>query len=289
MLTLRAQFTPAASSVATASRFPRFVLALMSLMALLAAAAAAQERRDGAVSHRPGKPTVKSAGATLEMQTRMQALEAAKQSGDPAGIANASRKVAALAFRQLGLSKLEDGAAAEAVDLYRRSISFEDDAAAHVELAAAYSLSGQADEAMSQTANLLLSEAGNAQGWRAQGQLWMMKQDYAHAIESLKRSAGLKADGYTLYLLGAAFLHAKEPGKAKVTFEDLMKQGDEQTDSAKRLAFYAQAEQVALADAPLLPIYHEISYTLVKPYVKGLEITPAGILTLKDVYILNKP
>ena len=196
----------------------------MSLMALLAAAASAQERRDGAVSHRPGKPTVKSAGATLEMQTRMQALEAAKQSGDPVGIANASRKVAALAFRQLGLSKLEDGAAAEAVDLYRRSISFEDDAAAHVELAAAYSLSGQGAEAMSQTTDLLLSEAGNAQGWRAQGQLWMMKQDYAHAIESLKRSAGLKADGYTLYLLGAAFLHAKEPGKAKVTFEDLLKQ-----------------------------------------------------------------
>jgi oligopeptide transport system substrate-binding protein len=80
-----------------------------------------------------------------------------------------------------------------------------------------------------------------------------------------------------------------ESGYNSSAFEDLMKQGDEQTDSAKRLALYAQAEQVALGDAPLLPIYHEISYTLVKPYVKGLDITPAGILSLKDVYILNKP
>lgn len=78
-----------------------------------------------------------------------------------------------------------------------------------------------------------------------------------------------------------------ESGYNSSTFEDLMKQGDQQTDMQKRLGFYAQAEQVALRDAPLLPIYHEVSYTLVKPYVKGLDITPAGILTLKDVYILK--
>ncbi len=78
-----------------------------------------------------------------------------------------------------------------------------------------------------------------------------------------------------------------ESGYNSSRYEDLMMQGDQQTDMKKRLAFYAQAEQVALGDAPLLPIYHEVSYILVKPYVKGLEITPAGILTLKDVYILK--
>ena len=112
MLTFRAQFTPAASSFAGTCRIPCLLLALVWFMAVVTAAASAQERPNGAVSHKPGKPTVKSAGATLEMQTRMQELEAAKQSGDPVGIANASRKVAALAFRQLGLSKLEDGTAA---------------------------------------------------------------------------------------------------------------------------------------------------------------------------------
>lgn len=78
-----------------------------------------------------------------------------------------------------------------------------------------------------------------------------------------------------------------ESGYNSAAFEDLMKQGDQQTDAQKRLDLYAQAEQVALGDAPLLPVYHQISYTLVKPYVKGLDITPAGILSLKDVYILK--
>jgi oligopeptide transport system substrate-binding protein len=78
-----------------------------------------------------------------------------------------------------------------------------------------------------------------------------------------------------------------ESGYNSSQFEDLMKQGDQQTDMNKRLDLYAQAEQVALGDAPLLPIYHEVSYTLVKPYVKGLDITASGIWTLKDVYILR--
>jgi tetratricopeptide (TPR) repeat protein len=52
----------------------------------------------------------------------------------------------------------------------------------------------------------------------------MMKHDYPRAVESLKQSASLKADGYTLYLLGYGYLHAKEADKAKSTLEDLLKQ-----------------------------------------------------------------
>jgi oligopeptide transport system substrate-binding protein len=78
-----------------------------------------------------------------------------------------------------------------------------------------------------------------------------------------------------------------ESGYNSNQFEDLMKQGDQQTDMNRRLEYYAQAERLALGDAPLLPIYHEVSYTLVKPYVRGLEITPAGVWSLKDVYILR--
>lgn len=186
-------------------------------MAVQTDANAAQKRPHAAVNH-------KLETSTLELQTRQHVLDDAKQSGDPAGILSASRKVAALAFRQLGRSRVEDGSAMEAVDLYRRSIDFEDVPAAHVEMAAAYSLSGQVDEGISQTTNLLLTEPGNAQVWRVQGQLWMMKQDYPHAVESLKQSASLKSDGYTFYLLGAAFLRAKQSHRAKATFEDLTKQ-----------------------------------------------------------------
>ena len=68
-------------------------------------------------------------------------------------------------------------------------------------------------------------------------------------------------------------------------FDNLMKQGDQQSDPQARLQLYGQAEQMALADVPILPIYHNVSYLLVKPYVKNLVVTGEGIINLKDVYI----
>ena len=59
------------------------------------------------------------------------------------------------------------------------------------------------------------------------------------------------------------------------------------TESAeeRRMATYAQIEARALADYPAVPIFHSVSYILVKPYVQGLTITPIGILSLKDVVV----
>lgn len=225
MLKFRAQPTPVASVLAVSFRISR-VLALLSLLAFLANVTWAQKRPTSINTHKPAARATKTPAVTLELQERIHALDAAKQSSDPQGILDASRKVAALAFRQLGRSKLEDGAAVEGADLYRHSLDFEDSSAAHVELAAAYSLSGQVDEGISQATNLLIADTGNAQAWRVQGQLWMMKKDYPHAIESLKQSAALKDDGYTLYLLATALLRCKEVGKAKTTFVDLLKQSD---------------------------------------------------------------
>jgi peptide/nickel transport system substrate-binding protein/oligopeptide transport system substrate-binding protein len=58
-----------------------------------------------------------------------------------------------------------------------------------------------------------------------------------------------------------------------------------ETDGKKRLADYAQIEDRILRDFPAVPLYYSVDYRLVKPYVKGLQITPMGILSLKDVYI----
>jgi hypothetical protein len=32
-----------------------------------------------------------------------------------------------------------------------------------------------------------------------------------------------------------------------------------------------------------VPLFYSVNYTLVKPYVHGLNVTPLGILSLKDV------
>lgn len=56
-------------------------------------------------------------------------------------------------------------------------------------------------------------------------------------------------------------------------------------DAKKRMAEYTQIEDRVLRDYPAVPLYYSVSYTLVKPYVHGLKVTPLGILSLKDVSI----
>jgi oligopeptide transport system substrate-binding protein len=65
--------------------------------------------------------------------------------------------------------------------------------------------------------------------------------------------------------------------------DDALATADVEPDPAKRMAEYAQIEQRILQDHPAVPLYHSVSYTLVKPYVKGLKVTPMGLLNLKDV------
>jgi len=58
-------------------------------------------------------------------------------------------------------------------------------------------------------------------------------------------------------------------------------------DEARRYELYQEAEQRILEDTPLIPIYHDVQYTLVKPYVRGLHITPMGILDLSTVELVR--
>lgn len=58
-------------------------------------------------------------------------------------------------------------------------------------------------------------------------------------------------------------------------------------DEATRHELYREAERRILADAPLIPLYHDVEYMLVKPYVRGLEVTPLGILDLSTVELMR--
>jgi oligopeptide transport system substrate-binding protein len=56
-------------------------------------------------------------------------------------------------------------------------------------------------------------------------------------------------------------------------FDQLMGEAAKLTDDAKRLDKYSEAEKLMLDDAALVPLYNMVSYTLVKPNVKGLYLT----------------
>lgn len=59
-------------------------------------------------------------------------------------------------------------------------------------------------------------------------------------------------------------------GYSNPEFDRLCDQADVEPDPKKRLALYAQAERIAVEDAPWVPMYHLRDVELHKPYVKGL-------------------
>ncbi len=65
----------------------------------------------------------------------------------------------------------------------------------------------------------------------------------------------------------------------------LLRQAAVEQDHDRRMDLYRQAERLIVADAPLIPIYHGVTYSLTKPYVRGLEVTPMGLLDLSTIYI----
>ena len=69
------------------------------------------------------------------------------------------------------------------------------------------------------------------------------------------------------------------------SLDALLDQAAIEQNSTVRLAMYQQAEQLVVADAPCLPLFHDTNYILVKPYVRDYELNPLGVPDLSKVYI----
>jgi len=65
----------------------------------------------------------------------------------------------------------------------------------------------------------------------------------------------------------------------------LLEEAREEKDVTARMDLYQQAEQMIVNDAACLPLYFDVSYTLVKPYVENLPLTPLWIPRLRYVSI----
>ena len=59
-------------------------------------------------------------------------------------------------------------------------------------------------------------------------------------------------------------------GYSNPQVDALCKQADGESDQAKRLALYAQAEKLVVDDAPWVPIYYQADLELMRPNVKGI-------------------
>ena len=60
-------------------------------------------------------------------------------------------------------------------------------------------------------------------------------------------------------------------------------------DQARRHDLYRQAERLILDDWVAVPLWHSRDFELVRPYVKGYELTPIGIAQLHNISINREP
>lgn len=86
-----------------------------------------------------------------------------------------------------------------------------------------------------------------------------------------------------------SLFHSESPDNysdyANPEYDALLDQAALTLDETERAALYDQAQQVLADDNVMIPLFHETRYTLAKPTVRGLEVTPLGILYLDGVWM----
>ena len=72
-------------------------------------------------------------------------------------------------------------------------------------------------------------------------------------------------------------------------FDDLVSQADVEQDATKRADLYSQAQKLLISETPVAFLYSDANKALVKPYVKGVTVTPLdafpGMYSLKDISV----
>jgi oligopeptide transport system substrate-binding protein len=74
-------------------------------------------------------------------------------------------------------------------------------------------------------------------------------------------------------------------GYSNPAVDAILEQAGVETDAAKSLALYRQAEQMLVDDAAVLPLWFGENYILVKPYVQGYQLNELGFAWLNKVTV----
>jgi tetratricopeptide (TPR) repeat protein len=163
---------------------------------------------------KPPTKTVKHANdAETELRRRLEAAQAAQRSGDATAVAQANEHLIALALREIAQLRLLEASFPQAIELYRRSLDFEDAPDTRVDLAIAELQRGHPDESLADADKALLAEPGNVRAFGVRGRAWIDKQDYVKAAEALTRAVQLDPHPYieTVYSLAICLLQTKDP------------------------------------------------------------------------------
>jgi tetratricopeptide (TPR) repeat protein len=148
-------------------------------------------------------------------------VQAARTSGDSQAVTQTSRALIALALRQVAHLRLVEDAFPAAIDLYKRSLDFEDNPATRVDLAITYLRAKKLDDSLTEVRSAILTNSEDSRAWRVQGMAHMSKGQYGPAADSLQRSIAIRDDLEAAYSLGICFLAIHEKEKAAEVFRKM--------------------------------------------------------------------
>ncbi len=160
----------------------------------------------------------------VELSRRLDEALAARDSGDPAAVARSTGRVISFALRELAQLRLLEAAYPQAVELYRRSLDFEDIPDTRTDLAIAELQASRLDDAIADSEKAL-ADASDARAYVVIGRAWSRKREYGKAAEALSRAVEIKPDIETLYALGICLLESKDAAneqRAAAVFEQMI-------------------------------------------------------------------
>jgi ABC-type transport system substrate-binding protein len=74
-------------------------------------------------------------------------------------------------------------------------------------------------------------------------------------------------------------------GYSNPVVDELLAEAAAELDSEARIGIYREAQRQILADNVVIPTFFDVEYTVRKPWVRGLTVTPMGILRLETIRI----
>lgn len=109
--------------------------------------------------------------------------------------------------------------------------------------------------------------------------------DHAYPAYSIYWSADYPDPESLLWTLFSSESKDNFIGYHNAQFDDLLNKAASEPDSGARIEIYSKAQQMLLDDGVVVPLYYDVSYTLARPFVKGLDVTSIGILELEHVWL----
>src|SRR5260370_12997011 len=201
------------------------VLAVLSMLIPCAGLAQTQ------VHH--SQPTQSAAPVPTELDKRLAAARAARDSGNPAAAQLANERLIAVALSELARLRMAEQAYPQAVELYSSSLHFEDVPSTRLDLATAEIQAGKFEDAIKQAKQVIASNPNDLRATRVLASALTQNGDYAQAVEPFTRIAHTQPSVENLYPLAMCLLQTRKPedkAPATAVFEQ-MKQPEVESES----------------------------------------------------------